>query len=57
MWSEALHTHWFIMNSSSFKYYDYYTSLAKVRGCLARCDYAIGLDIDEHAKYVVKEDL
>lgn len=37
---EALSKYWFIMNSSSFRYYDYYKALGTVRGCVARCEYA-----------------
>lgn len=37
---EALSKYWFIMNSSSFRYYDYYKALGTVRGCVARCKYA-----------------
>ncbi|GIO26501.1 PIG-L deacetylase family protein [Ornithinibacillus bavariensis] len=37
---EALSQYWFIMNSSSFRYYDYYKALGTMRGCLARTTYA-----------------
>jgi len=37
---EALSQYWFIMNSTSFKYYDYYKALGTVRGCVARSKYA-----------------
>ena len=37
---EALSNYWFIMNSSSFRYYDYYKALGTVRGCLNRTKYA-----------------
>lgn len=37
---EALSCFWFIMNSSSFRYYDYYKALGTVRGCLGRTTYA-----------------
>jgi len=37
---EALSSYWFIMNSTSFRYYDYYKALGTVRGCLARTTYA-----------------
>ncbi|MCJ7841537.1 PIG-L family deacetylase [Lederbergia sp. NSJ-179] len=37
---EALSQYWFIMNSSSFRYYDYYKALGTVRGCLNRTQYA-----------------
>ncbi|WP_066195634.1 MULTISPECIES: PIG-L deacetylase family protein [Gracilibacillus] len=37
---KALSQYWFIMNSSSFRYYDYYSALGTVRGCVARVKYA-----------------
>lgn len=37
---EALSKYWFIMNSKSFRYYDYYKALGTVRGCLNRTKYA-----------------
>ncbi|WP_340022680.1 PIG-L family deacetylase [Paenibacillus sp. FSL K6-1096] len=40
LWIEALSQHWFVTNSKSFKYMDYYKALAVVRGCEARKTYA-----------------
>ena len=40
LWIEALGKHWFVTNSKSFKYMDYYKALAVVRGCEARKTYA-----------------
>lgn len=37
---EALSQYWFIMNSTSFRYYDYYKALGTVRGCVNRTTYA-----------------
>jgi LmbE family N-acetylglucosaminyl deacetylase len=37
---EAISKYWFVMNSSSFRYYDYYKALGTVRGCLCRAKYA-----------------
>jgi LmbE family N-acetylglucosaminyl deacetylase len=37
---EALSNYWFIMNSTSFRYYDYYKALGTVRGCVNRTTYA-----------------
>ena len=37
---EAISCYDFVMNSSSFRYYDYYKALGTVRGCLARATYA-----------------
>jgi N-acetylglucosamine malate deacetylase 1 len=39
-YSKALSQYWFIMNSSDFRYYDYYQALGTMRGCLARTVYA-----------------
>jgi LmbE family N-acetylglucosaminyl deacetylase len=36
----ALSHYWFIMNSKSFRYYDYYKALGTVRGCVNRTRYA-----------------
>jgi len=37
---EAISQYWFVMNSSSFRYYDYYQALGTVRGCVNRTTYA-----------------
>jgi LmbE family N-acetylglucosaminyl deacetylase len=37
---EAISQYWFVMNSSSFRYYDYYKALGTVRGCVNRTKYA-----------------
>lgn len=37
---KALESYWFIMNSTSFRYYDYYKALGTMRGCLNRTTYA-----------------
>lgn len=37
---EALSHYWFVMNSTSFRYYDYYKALGTVRGCVNRTTYA-----------------
>ncbi|MFD1607474.1 PIG-L deacetylase family protein [Oceanobacillus luteolus] len=37
---EAISKYWFVMNSSSFRYYDYYQALGTVRGCVSRATYA-----------------
>ncbi|WP_213587752.1 PIG-L deacetylase family protein [Paenibacillus sp. J2TS4] len=37
---EALSQYWFVMNSTSFRYYDYYKALGTVRGCVNRTKYA-----------------
>lgn len=56
LWKKAMQEHWFIMNSPSFKYYNYYTSLAVVRGALARTDYAEGFAVFEYQKKVNRDD-
>lgn len=37
---EAISAYDFVMNSSSFEYYDYYKALGRVRGCVSRVKYA-----------------
>ena len=37
---EAISKFWFVMNSSSFRYYDYYKALGTIRGCVNRTMYA-----------------
>jgi LmbE family N-acetylglucosaminyl deacetylase len=36
LWSKALKEIWFVTNSKSFKYFDYYDALSKVRGAESR---------------------
>ncbi len=57
LWTKALHTQWFVMNSKDFKYYDYYTSLAKCRGALAKKQYAECFNILDYKKKVIKDSL
>lgn len=40
---EAISQYWFVMNSSSFDYYDYYKALGRVHGCTSRVKYAQSL--------------
>ncbi|WP_054706064.1 PIG-L family deacetylase [Bacillus sp. JCM 19041] len=37
---KAISSYWFVMNSGSFRYYDYYKALGTTRGCLNRTTYA-----------------
>jgi LmbE family N-acetylglucosaminyl deacetylase len=37
---KALSQYWFVMNSKSFRYYEYYQALGTVRGCVNRTKYA-----------------
>jgi len=51
VWKEAVHKYEFIGGDiSPFPYLDYYTSLARVRGALARTTYAVTFTIDEFGK-------
>lgn len=52
LWSQAIQKHWFIMNSTSFRYYDYYTHLVHVRGALSR-QYQLAqcFTVFEHQKF------
>lgn len=57
LWCEGMKKHWFIMNSRDFAYYDYYTSLARMRGCLNKTKYAEAFDIFERGKKTKKDML
>lgn len=51
VWQEAVKQYEFIGGDiSAFPYYDYYTSLARVRGALARATYAVTFTISEFGK-------
>ena len=50
-WRQAISEYEFIVGDiSPFPYYEYYTSLAQVRGALARADYAVTFNISEFGK-------
>lgn len=57
LWKEAIQTHWFIMNSKDFKYFDYYTSLARCRGALMKKQYAECFAVHDRQKKIFKEEL
>lgn len=57
LWDKAINTHWFALNSTSFKYKEYYAHLMKVRGLEARKSYAEAFDVEELSKRVIKSDL
>jgi N-acetylglucosamine malate deacetylase 1 len=58
VWKEAISRYEFIVGDiSAFPYYDYYTSLARVRGALARSTYAITFAIDEFGKRITWQHL
>ncbi len=50
LWCKALQTQWFVMNSKDFKYYDYYTSLARCRGALNKTMYAEAFAVYDRQK-------
>lgn len=53
LWQRAIQKHWFAVNSTSFKYMDYYSHLMIVRGHLARKAYAEAFAVDEEQKKIV----
>jgi len=56
LWCKAMQKQWFIMNSTSFKYYDYYTHLSFVRGALNRTTNAEAFAVEDYQKFVrIKE--
>ena len=55
LWTEAIKKHWFIMNSPSFRYYDYYTHLTYVRGCLAIYKHAQCFNVFGYQKFTKME--
>lgn len=55
LWKEAISKHWFIMNSKSFKYFDYYTHLTYVRGALARTTHAQCFAVLDYQKKVINK--
>lgn len=57
LWQKAISTHWFALNSPSFKYKAYYEALMTVRGLEARTDYAQAFDISPLSKKIVKDSL
>ena len=55
LWCEALKTQWFVMNSKDFKYYDYYTSLARCRGALNKTMYAEAFAMHDYKRILRKD--
>src|SRR5579859_3147530 len=52
-WQQAVRQYQFVRGGvSAFPYFDYYSALARVRGALAGCQYAVALDVDEPSKKV-----
>lgn len=56
LWEKAIETHWFAINSKSFKYKEYYSHLMSCNGCLARTKYAEAFNIEEPHKKVVRTE-
>lgn len=54
LWKKACKMHWFVTNSKSFKYLEYYDHLSFVRGCESRKDRAQAFTIEEYAKKIIK---
>ncbi|MBR4257130.1 MAG: PIG-L family deacetylase [Clostridia bacterium] len=57
LWCEGMKKHRFIMNSRDFAYFDYYTSLARVRGCLNKTKYAEAFGVFDRQKKIKKDML
>lgn len=57
LWCEGMKKHRFICNSRDFCYYDYYTSLSRVRGCLNKTKYAEAFAVFDRQKKIKKEML
>lgn len=57
LWCEGMKKHWFIMNSRDFRYYDYYTSLARMRGCLNKTGYAEAFGVFDRQKRLKRDML
>jgi LmbE family N-acetylglucosaminyl deacetylase len=49
LWMKAVSTHWFVTNSTSFKYLEYYDALSKVRGIECRRQRAEAFAVDPMA--------
>lgn len=54
LWQKAISTHWFALNSTSFKYKEYYEALMIVRGKEARTLYAQAFDLSPISKKIIK---
>jgi len=56
LWKEAISKHWFIMNSPSFRYFDYYTHLTFVRGALSKNAHAQCFNLEGYQKFTKMMD-
>ncbi|GKX29734.1 hypothetical protein SH1V18_22140 [Vallitalea longa] len=52
LWEKAISQHWFTVNSTSFKYKEYYSHLMALRGCEVRKEYAQAFNVEEMSKRV-----
>ncbi len=50
LWKKAIDTHWFAVNSTSFKYKEYYSALMRVRGLEGRFEYAEAFELHDYQK-------
>ena len=57
LWEKAIATSWFAMNSSSFKYKEYYSALMRANGILSRKEYAEAFDIEQYDKKIIRSSL
>lgn len=57
LWCKAIQKHWFIMNSPSFKYYDYYTHLSFVRGALNKTKNAAAFAVEDYQKFIRNKEI
>ena len=57
-WQRAVRAYQFVRGGiSTFAYFDYYSSLARMRGAVAGREYAVALDVDEPAKKVIVDSM
>lgn len=54
LWQKAISTHWFALNSPSFRYKEYYEALMSVRGKEARTLFAQAFDCSPISKRIIK---
>lgn len=57
LWVKATSQHWFVINSKSFPYMEYYKHLARVRGIEARKEYAETFMIPEETMRLRQSEL
>jgi LmbE family N-acetylglucosaminyl deacetylase len=57
LWQKALEVHWFVKNSKSFPYKEYYDHLSRIRGIEARKGRAQCFAVDEESMKLVKDAL